>query len=59
MVAGEGGCVCVNSGGDNSDWNFDIPSIIGNYWGTNLAYDMLCEPIISDNEKEGDNLSGN
>ena len=27
--------------------------------GTNLDYDMLCEPIGSENEeKEGDNLSG-
>ena len=30
------------------------------YRGNILAYDMLCEPISSDNkEKEGDNISGN
>ena len=39
---------------DDSEWNFHI------YRGTNLAYDMLCDPISSDNEdKEGDNISGN
>ena len=39
---------------DDSDWKFQT------HRGTNLAYDMLCEPISSDNEeKEGDNLSRN
>ena len=39
---------------DDSEWNFHI------YRGTNLAYDMLCDPISSDNEdKEGDKISSN
>ena len=39
---------------DNPDWKFQT------YRSINLAYDMLYEPISSDNEeKEGDNLSGN
>ena len=39
----------VKPGGDDSDWNFDEYSIIANYKGTNLDFDMLYEPIISDN----------
>ena len=39
---------------------FDTTSRIGSHRGTNLACDMLCEPISSDNEdKEGDKLIGN
>ena len=39
---------------DYSDWIFQT------YRGTNLDYDMLCDPTSSDNEeKEGDNLSSN
>ena len=39
---------------DNPDWKFQT------YRSINLAYDMLYEPTSSDNEeKEGDNLSGN
>ena len=39
---------------DYSDWIFQT------YRGTNLDYDMLCEPTSSDNEeKEGDGLSNN
>ena len=46
--------------GDDSYYNFDTTSIIGNYRGTNLAYDMLCAPISQDNYgKEGYRLSGN
>ena len=39
---------------DNLEQKFHI------HRGTNSDYDMLCEPISSDNEeKGGDNLSGN
>ena len=42
------------------DWKFEKISRIGNYRGTSLAYDMLCEPISSDEEdKELDNITGN
>ena len=38
----------------------DPESKFQTYRGTNLACDMLCEPISSNSkEKEGDNLSGN
>ena len=50
----------VNHGGDDLDQNFDTNSRIGNYKGTTLAYDLLWDPISSDNEwKEGDKLSDN
>ena len=39
---------------DDSDWIFHI------HRGSNLAYDMLCDPTCLDNEEEeGDNLSSN
>ena len=39
---------------DDKEWNFQ------NYKGTNLVYEMLCDTTCLDNEeKEGDNLSGN
>ena len=57
-------CVCGGGGmnikGDNSEYKSETTSRIGNNRGTNLAHDMLCEPIISDSEyKEGDKLGGN
>ena len=42
-----------------SDCKFEITSIIGNYKGNNLDYDMLCEPTRSYHEKkEGFKLTG-
>ena len=39
---------------DDKEWKFQT------YMGINLSYEMLCEPTCLDNEeKEGDNLSGN
>ena len=39
---------------DDPDWIFQT------YRGTNVDYEMLCEPTSSENEeKEGDNISGN
>ena len=50
MVAGG----LVNPKQDDSDWNFQT------YKGSNLSYEISCEPKSSDDEyKEGDNLSGN
>ena len=44
----------------DSEWKIETTSRIGNYRGSYLAYDMLFQPISSDNEdKEGDNLTGN
>ena len=43
------------------DWDceFEITSIIGNYRGANLAYEILCGSISSYNEeKYGDKLIG-
>ena len=54
MVAGRGGGGCKIQKKDDKDWTFQT------YMGTNLAYDMLCEPSSSDNEeKDGDYLSSN
>ena len=47
----------MNPKEDDSDWNFDTTSIIINYRGTILAYDMLYDIIISDNKTYEDNLS--
>ena len=47
-------------GGYFLDHNFNKNSIIGHYKGTDLAYDILCETVGSDNEdKAGDRLTGN
>ena len=52
LAGGWGGFIIPKQ--DDPEWKFQ------SYRGTNLAYDILCEPICSDNEnKEGDNLSGN
>ena len=48
MVAGE---EWGKPGVDYSDWKFDANSRIDNYCVTNLAYDMLFEPIILDKHK--------
>ena len=51
-MVGGGGNVKPNQ--DDSEWNFQTCR------GTNLYYEMVYEPTGSDNEeKEGDNLSGN
>ena len=47
-----GGGGSVKTVGEDSDWNFDTTSIIGNYRFTHLAYAVLFEPISPDNEKE-------
>ena len=45
---------------DNSDWKFGTTSRTGKYRGTNLSYDMLCDPISSDNGyNKVDKLSNN
>ena len=39
---------------DDKEWKFQT------YMGTNLDYDMLCDTTcLYNEEKEGDNLSGN
>ena len=56
------GCqgVRVKPRGDDSEQKFETTSIIVKYRGNNLAYEMLYEPISSDNEdKEGGKLNGN
>ena len=59
MVDG-GGRGRVKPKGDESDQNIDTTSRNGNYRMNNLAYDMLCKPVCSDNSgKEGDKLTCN
>ena len=48
-MAGRGGGG-LNPKEDDSDWKFEVISIIYHIRGTNLAYEMLCEPINSDNK---------
>ena len=63
---GGGGGVgwCLGAGKYDEDWKFGTnelnSSILGNYRGTSLSCNMLCEPYISENEdKYEDDSSGN
>ena len=55
----------MTGGGHNkfvpdSECKFETTSILGHFRVTNLSYDMLCGPIISDGEvKNGYKITGN